>query len=150
VATHTGGFLGSDSRGLPSSPSRATGSRLTMMPGGFPGGDSRGLPSSPSRGITVTATLDARSAELAADLAFRFGGGAKVAGIPAAARAAGGARGARSWRGRAAGEGREALVGDLASFGEPGKEGHHHKGQRRRGRGQGARFGGGRDTRWRD
>jgi hypothetical protein len=66
------------------------------MPGSFPCGDSRGLPSSPSRGITVMAALDARSVELAADLAFRFGGGAEVVSIPAAASVAGGARGARS------------------------------------------------------
>jgi hypothetical protein len=99
------------------------GSRLTVMPGGFPGGDSRGLPSSPSCSITVTAALDARSAELAADLAFRFGGGAEVVGIPAVARAAGGARGARSAEltGRAVGEGRAALVGELVAFGGAGE-----------------------------
>jgi hypothetical protein len=120
------------------------------MPGGFPCGDSRGLPSSPSSGITVTAALDAWSVELAADLAFRFGGGAEVVSIPAAARAAGGARGAWSWWGRAAGEGRAALVGDLAAFvgaGEGRAPSQRAAPSRAR---AGARFGGGRDTRRRD
>jgi hypothetical protein len=70
-----GGFPSGDSRDLPSSPSRATGSRFTVMPRVFPGGDSRGLPSSPSCGITVTAALDARSAKLVAMIGGEYPGG---------------------------------------------------------------------------
>jgi hypothetical protein len=97
----------------------------------------------------VTAALDARSAELAVDLAFRFGGGAGEAGIPAAARAAGGAHGAWSvehgaggcglpgkearswwgtWRVRAAGEGSTKLAGRKEEDARGGR--HHGRGVR--------------------
>ena len=92
------------------------------MPGGFPGGDSRGVPSSPSRGITVTAAIDARSAELAPDLAFRFGSRRRLTWL------VGGARNSPRilpsglvGRGRAAGEGLPGKEGRRRW----GKEGRH-------------------------